>query len=203
VSGLPKEKLARELGYGGAMDALEHALQEARLSRPEKRNISPAKRASVAELIAERFLLVCRRGDCQAETRDDDRMVVAASSPEFCEVCGGSPVSASLRTMVDACQTAGIRRLVVIGGSPTIRTRLERELGSALELRLVDGTVARTAVQARDDLAWADVVVLWGSSELAHKATMAYPVGNPKVVRLVRRGIPALAREVVRHARAR
>jgi hypothetical protein len=130
-------------------------------------------------------------------------MVVAASSPEFCEVCGGSPVSASLRDMTDACAAAGIRRLVVVGGSPNIRARLEREVGDVLELRLVDGTVARTAAQARDDLAWADVVVLWGSSELAHKATMAYPVGQPAVVRLVRRGIPALAREVVRHARGR
>jgi hypothetical protein len=185
------------------MEALEEALREAGLSRPEKRNVSTAKRHAVAALIAERFLLVCRRGDCQAEARGDERTAAPASSPEFCEVCGGSPVSAALREMAEACAAASLRRLVVIGGSPTIRTRLERELGGALELRLVDGTVARTAAQAREDLAWADVVVLWGSSELAHKATMAYPPGHPRVVRLVRRGIPALAREVVRHARGR
>jgi hypothetical protein len=32
---------------------------------------------------------------------------------------------------------------------------------------------------------------------------MAYPSGHPRVVRLVRRGIPALAREVVRHVQER
>ena len=185
------------------MDALEAALQEAGLSRPQKRNISPAKRQAVADVIAQRFLLVCRRGDCQVEARDDGRTVAPASSPDFCEVCGGSPVSASIRTLIDACAAAGIRRLVVVGGSPTIRTRLEREIGGALELRLVDGTLARTGNQAKDDLAWADVVVLWGSTELAHKATMAFPVSHPRVLRLTRRGIPTLVREVERYAAGR
>src|SRR5690606_25158007 len=133
--------------------------QEAGLSRPEKRNISEGKRAAVADLIAERFLLVCRRGDCLGEAQDDDRTRVPASSPEFCEVCGGSPVSTALRRMKEACDAAGIRRLVVVGGSSTLRTRLQKEVGDGLELRLVDGTFARTSAQAREDLAWADVVV--------------------------------------------
>jgi hypothetical protein len=194
---MSKERLARELGYGGPMPALEVALQEAGLSRPEKRNVSSAKRRAIADLIAERFVLVCHRGDCRTEVRAEERVVVSAASPEFCEVCGGSPVSTALREMSAACRHAGVRRIVVVGGSPVIRARLEREVGDELELRLVDGTTARSVGQAKEDLAWADLLIVWSGSELAHKATMAYPKGHPRMITLTRRGIPALARAVV------
>jgi hypothetical protein len=199
---LPKERLARELGYGGEMSLLDAELEAAGLSRRDRPNIATAKRGAVAELIADRFLLVCRRGDCQAEVSGDDRRVVPPSRPELCEMCGGSRVSAALRDMVAACQAGRTLRIVVLGGSPALRTRLAREVGAALELRLVDGTMARTAQQAREDLGWADLVVIWAGTELLHKATMAYPRGSDRIVTTTRRSLPALARRIEDFARA-
>jgi hypothetical protein len=154
----------------------------------------------VAELIAERFVLVCSRGDCQADASGDDRTPVRASLPSFCEICGGSRVSAAIRDMQAACKAFAIGRIVIVGGSPMLRTRLALELGDLPQARLVDGTMARTAAQAREDLSWADVVVIWAGSELLHKATMAYGHGHPRVIITTRRGIPALARTVARFA---
>lgn len=148
-------------------------------------------------------MLVCNRGDCRAEAAADGREPAAAAEPGFCEFCGGSPVTAAVRAMEAACRDAGIARIVVLGGSPMLRTRLEQEASDGPTLRLVDGTRARTAAQVREDLAWADAIVIWAGTELAHKATMAYPTGEPRVITVTARGIPALARRVVRFARER
>jgi len=199
---VPKEKLARELGYGGTMAALDLELARAGLSRPEKRNISASKRAAVAGVIADRFLLVCHRGDCRAELGGDDRTVAKAATPAFCEMCGGSPVALALRDMTAACIEGGVRRIVIVGGSPTLRTRLGREVGPTPVLRLVDGTMARTTSQALSDMEWADLVVIWAGSELLHKATTPYPKGSAHLITVSRRGIPALARAVTRFAQA-
>ena len=121
-----------------------------------------------------------------------------------CTRCGGSRNSRALIELVEACSSAGIARIVVVGGSPDIR----RELGTvrgALELRLVDGTERRTRAEAQRDVAWADLVVIGGSSELGHKVSVLYtrdPSSTP-VVTVARRGVEAIAAAVVEHARRR
>lgn len=61
----------------------------------------------------------------------------------------------------------------------------------SLELRLVDGTERRTRPEAQRDLDWADLVVIAGSSELAHKVSNLYTrAGDPTlVVTAPRRGV--------------
>lgn len=203
LSTISKHDLARGLGYAGDMAALDEALEAAGLSRPEKGNISSAKRRAAADVVAERFVLVCNRGDCRAEAQEDERVLAPAVDASFCEICGGSPAAAAIEAMQAACAGASVHRVVVLGGSPSIRSRMQRDIGPPLELRLVDGTVARSRTQARDDLLWADLVVIWAGTELAHKATMAYPAGDPRVITVARRGIPALARAVTKFARGR
>ncbi|MFN7134692.1 MAG: hypothetical protein ACK4N5_21615, partial [Myxococcales bacterium] len=50
--------------------------------------------------------------------------------------------------------------------------------------------------RARADLEWADLVLVWGASELDHKVSRHYtdvpPAAKRKVVQLARRGIAAL-----------
>ncbi len=106
--------------------------------------------------------------------------------------------------MVEVCEAAGILRLVVVGGSPDVR----REVGTLqdrLELRLIDGTERRTRTEAQRDLAWADLVVIGGSSELAHKVSNLYTrdAGSTPVVTAARHGVEAIAGAVVKHARRR
>lgn len=195
-----KADLYRELGYGGDPAAYEAALEEVGLSKPRKGRIAATKKAQVAAVLAARFIRVCGRGDCSARAGGmaAGRRVAPASSQAWCEVCGGSVNRATVDRMVEACAAAGWSRLVVVGGSPTTRDELERLVAGRLTLRFVEGTVAQTLKQAEANLAWADRVVVWGSTQLDHKVSGMYRGG--KVTSVHRRGIADLAKEVVESA---
>jgi len=188
-----KAELFRALGYQDQHEALDARLVDAGLTTPGKERISAAKRARVAEALGEAFVRVCRRGDCQAFApgRWPNRTVVAATAPSKCEVCGGSAAAVAREAALRACGRAGWRRLCVVGGSPKARTAIEREHRPPPELRLIDGTVARTRSIAKDDLAWADHVVVWGGTQLDHKVSKLY-TSAPTCTTVVRRSVQAL-----------
>ncbi len=195
-----KVALLRDLGFGGDMALAEVALQEAGLSNPRKPNINVSKTEAVQKVIEERFVLVCSRGDCRQEAAavHDGRTVVPASEPRHCEFCGGSANQRAVEEMLRAYRARSWKRLCVVGGSPNARTALQQLVGRALDLKLVDGTVSRNRGQADSDLGWADVVVIWGSTQLAHKVSILYK--GPNVVQMARRSIQELARAVTKAA---
>ena len=73
---------------------------------------------------------------------------------------------------------------------------------TAPELRIISGTDRHTRRQARTNLDWADVVLIWGSTELDHKVSQLYTDGRHRhVVAVARRGIEALAEALREHLR--
>jgi hypothetical protein len=194
---VPKAELFRRLGYGGGHELLERALADAALSRPEKTGIAAAKEGAVAACLAEWFVPVCSRGDCQEEAthRGDGCTPVAAATQAACAICVGSAHARAVDEMVAAMRRAGIARLCVVGGSPNARTRLEALVAGRVELRLVDGTAKRTADAAKADVAWGDLVAVWGGTMLDHKVSKLYT--GDRVFSFARRGIGELARAVV------
>jgi hypothetical protein len=97
-----------------------------------------------------------------------------------------------------------MRRVVVVGGSPGTHDELRSLVAGGLELRLVAGTERRTSRDAKADLAWADLVVVWGGTELDHKVSKLYARGRgDHVVTCSRRGIAAMAATMVEAARRR
>lgn len=104
--------------------------------------------------------------------------------------------------MVEALRKAAITNVLVVGGSPGTRLELQYLAGDEIELSTIDGTVRRTQKQARQDIAWADLVIIWGSTELAHKVSKLYDPARCKGKRrilVVRRGVSALAAAVIWH----
>jgi len=198
---ISKAELFRRIGFGGDPAAAEGVLEVAGLSRPAKQSIHPDKLDAAATALASAFCWVCNRGDCHEEAVRiaAGRTVVPAADPSQCQVCGGSVNQRSIDEMVAACAARGWHRLLVVGGSPNARDEISRILHGRLELRALDGTIARTLKQARADLGWGDVVVVWGSSQLDHKVSNLYT--GPQVVTLHRSSIQELATEVVRAAR--
>jgi len=89
-----------------------------------------------------------------------------------------------------------VRKLVVVGGSPSVREELRAGAAPEWSLRLIDGTERRTLSQAQNDLEWADVVLIWGGSELDHKVSKLYTDATgplrKKLVQVSRRGVAAL-----------
>jgi hypothetical protein len=201
VSAVSKAGLLRELGYGGPLEAIEPLLEAAGLSRTGKPGIHPDKADAVRALIAENFVLVCGRGDCgqRALALAGEREIALAASPELCAVCGGSVIRSAVGQMLAACQRAAWTRLCVVGGSPNTRRQLEEAVAGRIALRLIDGLTARTRRLAQADLSWADHVVVWGSTQLAHKVSLLYQ-GAPNASTVNRRGVAELARHVARQA---
>lgn len=197
------EELLRSLGLEGESAALARGvLEHAGLTNPRKQRMAAAKAAAAQAAIDAEIARLCRR--CAADAGAETRLVAVVPAPA-CARCGGSANLRALDDLAEAARAAGIRRLVVVGGSPDVRRELGR-LEPQLELELVDGTENRRKSQAQRDVAWADVVVVAGASELAHRVSDLYtrdPAARGKLVVSSRRGVEAIAGEVVRHLELR
>lgn len=179
-------------GRGRARQALETA----GLTRSGKERMSATKEERARAVLEGSFFLHCATPACAEAAARSGRVPVRTADRARCSSCGGSDNRRAEEALVAACQRAGVRRLVVVGGSPSVREELRDALATRLELRLVDGTERRTLSQARLDLEWAELVLLWGGSELDHRVSSLY-TGAPaplrrKLVHTSRRGITAL-----------
>jgi hypothetical protein len=192
-------------GPGPARQAARAALEEAQLTRPSKARMSAQKLERATAQLDARFSLHCSSPACTEAARRSGRDVLPAATKALCPHCGGSDNARAARDLVAACASAGVRRLLVVGGSPSVREELHAALGIALELRTVDGTERRTQERARSDLEWADLVLLWGATELDHKVSTHYAhppaAQRKKLVHVARRGIAALLTAAVEHIR--
>ncbi|HZA13844.1 MAG TPA: hypothetical protein VE618_05085 [Myxococcaceae bacterium] len=179
------------------------ALEDAILTRRGKQRVSVEKLERIEALLAERFALHCGAPDCRAHAQASGRIPVPCDPKSACERCGGSPNAAAATTLLEVCRRRGVRRLVVVGGSPAVRQELGTAIGDGLDLRMIDGTERRTQDRARGDVEWADLVLVWGGSELHHKVSLLYThVPSPlrkKVVQVARRGVAALLSAAVKH----
>jgi hypothetical protein len=139
-------------------------------------------------------LVLCSRSTCRAAGATDGRAVVDAARATACSVCRGKPNAAELDRAIQALAAKGLRRIVIVGGSPSTREELRALVGDRLELRLVSGTERRTAREAKADLVWAHLVAIWSGTELDHTISKHYTdAAVGRVVVCPRRGIEAMA----------
>ena len=198
----------QEAGYG--VNGRQHAraaLEEAQLTRQGKHRISADKLPRAKEILSERFYLHCDRPECLQAAQASGREPLPALQRAACARCGGSDNRRAGMEVLEAFQRGGIRKLVVVGGSPSVRGDLASQIGDQVDLRMIDGTVRRTQDQARTDMEWADLVLVWGASELGHKVSLLYTRGVPaqrhKLVTVPRRGVRALLEAAVEYVRRR
>lgn len=201
---IPIPEMLADLGVVAAEEvAAARALLESEgLTNPRKNNISLAKRDAVTEAIDTIYRRLCTR--CAADVEDGGdtpgvpsgpRPVLRVAQPQ-CTRCGGSNNQRAVDEMLASCARANVTKIVFVGGSPAVRTELNELLGGGLELRLVEGTRSTTRAKADADIAWADIVVVLGTSELAHKVSLLYtddPAARKKAFTVRRRGIEAIA----------
>lgn len=192
-------EVLEELGYCGApaRAAARAALEEAGLTHPGKSRISTAKAAKVQALLDAAFARACTDPACQAAAqRHKPAARLLEVAKPCCENCGGSDNLKALRRLAELCRARGLTRIVVVGGSPSVRAELTELKPPEWELRLIDGTERRTLDKARADLEWAQMVFVWGASELDHRVSKLYTdTASPhrhKIVQIARRGVAAL-----------
>ena len=183
-----------ELGYDhpqAAARAVE-VLIAAGLLNPKRSALAASKLEACRGALALFFVLLC---DHCATRSEDTRDRLSVADRRRCERCGGSSNRAAVENAAESFRGRGLRRLVVVGGSPSAHEELRRLW--PLDLRVVDGTERHMGWQARANLDWADLVVVWASTELNHATSGHYTSVRGelrrKVVVAPRRGIEALA----------
>ena len=199
------ELLRREgLETADAQREGRRALEAAGLTRPGKRRISRAKLADAGRTLSERLLRLCDDGECRrlADGRGAGRVAVLAAG-SACEICGGSNNRRAAVALARCLRRNDVRRVLVVGGSPTTRAELERLLADdgRLEIRLVDAGGSHSRRDAEPHLQWAQLLVVWGATQLPHKVSKLYtdrPPANLRVVSLAKRSVEALCREAAR-----
>lgn len=185
-----------------ALATARATLENAGLTRPGKARMADEKLDRARDAIGHALVRHCSSPDCTATVADDGRLAVEVERAH-CSVCSGSNNTRALRRMGSACAAAGVRRVLVVGGRPPLYREMERTLGDELQLRFVDGTnnLPNGAVALRD-CAWADLLVIWAPTPLPHKVSTLYRAdvcGVAHRVTVHRRGIEALAAEVIEH----
>jgi hypothetical protein len=201
------EGLLRGEGFD-TPDALARArevLQAAGLTRPGKQAIAAEKVERVREALGATLLRVC--GDaCMRIDRAGPgaaREPVTVSKPS-CEVCGGSNNRRAGIAMLRALRRKGVRRVVIVGGTPHLWKEARAQFAEApeIEVRYVDGTdTSHSAKDALTNKRWAQLVVIWASTPLKHAVSNHYSHEIPEDVRLVTvnpRGFEGLCGEVVK-----
>lgn len=178
-------------------------LAGAGLTRPGKVRIDASKRERVEAVLAERFLVTCGAADCERQAAG--RELLRAESARACRICAGSANRRAFVAAEQALARKNLSKLVIVGGAPAVHDELLRQKPAGWSLRIVVGTDRRTLDQARNDARWADVVLIWGGTELDHKVSELYTRETPRerLVLLNRRGIAALLDEAVKHASRR
>ena len=186
-------------GFVGKSEKLAlDLLYQAGLTRPGKVRIAAVKVAALDEALGAAFVRHCRKPACQPSS-SDTRHPVRVSAPQ-CEFCGGSDNRRAVEEMVAAMKAAGWRKLLVVGGSPGTRGDLEMLCRGRIGLRFVTEDTAPDRRTVGRMLGWSDVTAIWTSTEISHKATAA--LRGPKVFRVPRRGVAALANAVRNRCKA-
>lgn len=194
--------LLHELGYEHlkAEEAALGALQEAKLARKGKVGILSTKIGAVVDVLESRFQLLCDHPDCQwVGCGEPSRKILPVSRAKFCRVCADSNSRRSVGRMVLILRKFDLSRLLVVGGSPSTQRELRELVSDCLRIKFVDGTASRNGKRAAHDIAWADVVAIWVTAEIAHKVSKLYTGakvrgGHPVIVR--QRGVSSLARDI-------
>jgi len=172
------------------------------LTRPGKDRISPLKVDRAYLVLRQQILLSCGHPACEKALRAQlgPRSLLRTASAQ-CAHCSGSAGRRLALHLAARGPSAGLN-ILVLGGSPATRGELLALVPRAVRFRLIDGISKRAAHQARRDAQWADIVVVWASTQLRHKVSRLYtdaPEVRGKIITVARRGVIALLEECVRY----
>ena len=179
--------------------------------RPDRANIDANKTDLARTVLAESFLWHCNNGECRQAAREEFDDAGSSEADCFlllveqsvCEMCGGSPGARSLERMGAALDAAGQSRILVVGGTERKERELRQKSPAGVDWRFVDGKVAREDRYYQPHRDWADIIVIWQSTPLDHRVSAHFDgKGDARVITVRRRGVAALAGEVVRHLTA-
>ncbi|MBA2564915.1 MAG: hypothetical protein H0V09_05780 [Gemmatimonadetes bacterium] len=194
-------------GFSGpaSLQAARNMLEREGLTRSGKLRIAEAKLQAARALLNERLLKTCGNEECRelaGETGHEADLVLVDSAA--CVVCRGSNNRRAIVALARCLRRHGVQRVLIVGGKPEQHAEIEDLLRSeGRAVRCVDGSRgSHSRRDAEPNRAWAQVLLVWGATQLPHKVSELYTSAPPppgqRVVKLARRGVEALCREAIR-----
>ncbi|MSP71086.1 MAG: hypothetical protein EXR76_02640 [Myxococcales bacterium] len=167
------------------------------------RALRPIDAEGLLRLFTERVTRVCVDPICNQVAEGNDCIVLRVDSERDCGVCLGSPDRRWFHRMVQECDRAGVRRLLIVGGTEACHEVL-RVLGqtSRLDLRLVMANEECVPARVQGRVESCDVVVLFGPTLAPAEMTEMYAAAAQKERRVTasvpggRSTVATLARSV-------
>lgn len=167
------------------------------------RALRPIDAEGLLRLFTERVTRVCVDPICNQVAVGKDCIVLRVDSERDCDVCLGSPDRRWFHRMVQECDRAGVRRLLIVGGTEACHEVL-RVLGhnSRLDLRLVMTNEECVPARVQGRVESCDVVVLFGPTLAPAEMTEMYAAAAQKERRVTasvpggRSTVATLARSV-------
>lgn len=205
---VPISRLRSEFSVAADADASIRALLAANALLVGD-GIDGSRLCEVRRVLGESLATSCGDSKCDELAPHFGGSVVVRGAAARCVVCQGSVNERARKRVLVACHRSGVRRLVVVGGSPRAREELwgdyeERRpdgsrSGIGVEWRLVDGTGRPNEREARANLDWADIVVIWATTQLDHKVSMLYVNGrHPRTITCAQRSSAAVCGAITR-----
>lgn len=204
AASIPIARLLREAGFTSpeAQAVARAVLEQHGLTNPRKQQIAPEKVARARALFAAQLRATCVDPDCLriAATRWPERLPVQVAL-NSCAICGGSSQRRAVLVLDEALIRIGISRLLLLGGTPPQHTTLRALLvETSVNLRTVDGSGrGHSKTEAAQQIAWAELIVIWASTPLHHKISVPYTSQAPAhmpVITVARRGVESLCRSI-------
>jgi len=117
----------------------------------------------------------CSDSLCNRTTLAEKRIPLRVDRDTDCAVCGGQKDRRWFAQMNLECRRAGVRRLLVVGGTEPVHDRL-RELseGSTVDLRLLAADEDSSPARVGSRVEGCDAVVVWSGQVVDPRVTTAY-----------------------------
>jgi hypothetical protein len=202
VAGLQQQRRALQAKIRSQDQALMKAAERAAHLNEKLRNQESVRQQDLKRMISQRQELTeLRQSSKTMRTQRDglqrqlDARPIPTPEPKKPEPPPeGSDVRQAAWTLSEVFTDLNIERLLIVGGSPNYHIQLQELFGGALQLRLIDGQSRRNLKQARADVQWADLAVVWGGTILAHRLSDLYT--GDSVLLIPHRGIVGMMRQL-------
>jgi hypothetical protein len=194
----------RGLVDGMATRQARAVLEGAGLTRRGKSYLHRSKVERAAAAIDAALVRACAA--CTNTTGSDSGRPRVLVEQPGCTICRGSRIRSTAVGLRAGLEEHGIRRILVVGGSPEGQAHLRAELaGPGIELQLVDGTRTPGSERARRMREAADVVVIWGGTPLDHTVSERFidPSDRSRTITIPRGGPQSVLRALAEHLRRR
>ena len=202
IAELHQQRRALQLKIKSQEQTLMKAAEDAALLKEKLRRHESVRQQDLKRMTEQRKELTELRQSNQTlrsqrdalQRRLESRPAPAPAVETFPPPAEGSDVRQAAWELAAALRELDIERLLIVGGSPSYHSQLLSLLGEAVKLRLIDGKSSRNLKQARADLQWADLAVVWGGTILAHRVSELYT--GESVVQIPHRGIVGMMRKL-------